>query len=196
MVERDGNFWVENMPLGSGANSLTLTVRDSAGNVAVTNITVLPSDVSLSINMPSSDQLWNQGITVSGTISDWTDYAVWVNGVKATVDGYGNWTAANVDLPAGDALFQARAIPMTDTRRKTGAAAATAAAAPVSSVVRHGDCPRLEQRRSPRRQIHVRRRPIAVAIHRRLHPVHPHRVIRPVADRPAHRYPLVPKLVR
>lgn len=115
MVERDGNFWVENMPLGSGANSLTLTVRDSAGNVAVTNITVLPSDVSLSINMPSSDQLWNQGITVSGTISDWTDYAVWVNGVKATVDGYGNWTAANVDLPAGGtALFQARAIPMTD----------------------------------------------------------------------------------
>jgi hypothetical protein len=41
LVERNGNFWVENLPMANGTNSLTLTVTDSAGNTGTTNITVL-----------------------------------------------------------------------------------------------------------------------------------------------------------
>ena len=84
IVERNGNFWVENLPLVSSTNFLTLTVTDSAGNVAVTNIMVFPSAIGLTITMPDSSQLWSQGITVNGTISDEDNYTVWVNGIKAT----------------------------------------------------------------------------------------------------------------
>lgn len=46
IVERDGNFWVENMSIYC-TNYLTLTVTDSAGNVAITNITISsPSPVT------------------------------------------------------------------------------------------------------------------------------------------------------
>jgi len=115
MVERDGKFWVENLPAVTGTNYLTLTTTDSAGNVAVTNITVLPGAIGLTITLPDGSQLWNQGITVSGTISDSVDYSVWVNGVPASLDGSGNWTATNLDLPTGGtALIQARAILNSD----------------------------------------------------------------------------------
>jgi hypothetical protein len=115
LVERDGSFWVENVPLSAGTNFLTLTVTDSAGNVAVTNILVYPSTVELTIDMPPSDQLWNTTVTVNGSISDSANYTVWVNGNKADFNGDGTWTARNVYLPAGGtALIQARAIPNSD----------------------------------------------------------------------------------
>ncbi len=111
IVERSGNFWVENVPLSGGTNYLTLTVADVVGNVTVTNITVMPGAVGLTITMPDASQLWNQGITVNGTISDSNDYTVWVNGAKATLND-GTWTATNVFLPqGGTAVIQARAIP-------------------------------------------------------------------------------------
>jgi hypothetical protein len=69
----------------------------------------------LTINTPSSDQLWNQNVTVTGTIDDSSDYTVWVNGVMATLNGDGTWTATNVFLPpGGTAVIQARAIPNSD----------------------------------------------------------------------------------
>jgi hypothetical protein len=116
LVERDGKFWVENIPLTDGANALTLTVTDSAGNVAVTNILVYPGTVDLSIDTPPSDQLWNTTVTVNGAISDSANYTVWVNGRKAHLNGDQTWTATNVYLPAGGtALIQARAIPHSDS---------------------------------------------------------------------------------
>ena len=112
LVERDGKFWVENLPLLDGTNELTLTVADVVGNVATTNITVFPGTIALAITVPSPDQLWQQGITVNGAISDSTDYTVWVNGAPATLNGDGTWTATNVWLPAGGtAVIQAQAIP-------------------------------------------------------------------------------------
>ena len=115
LVERDGHFWVENLPLLAGPNYLTLTVTDVVGNVAMTNITVFPGAVALTITAPTPDQLWQQGITVNGTISDATDYTVWVNGVAAAVNGDGTWTASPVYLPrGGTAVLQARAIPNSD----------------------------------------------------------------------------------
>ena len=56
---------------------------------------------SIGINPPSSSVLWNPTITVSGPMSDSTDYTLWVNGTKATLNGDGTWSAANVYLPAG-----------------------------------------------------------------------------------------------
>jgi len=41
--------------------------------VAVTNIVVLPGAIALTITMPDASQLWNQSLTVSGTISDSAD---------------------------------------------------------------------------------------------------------------------------
>ena len=114
-VGRDGNFWVENMALPSGTNYLTLAVTDAAGNVTMTNITVASGFIALNINPPASDQLWSNAIPVTGTISDSSDYTVWVNGVKATLNGDGTWTANNVYLPTGGtAVLQARAIPNSD----------------------------------------------------------------------------------
>lgn len=115
IVGRDGNFWVENLPFDGGTNSLLLTVTDSAGNIATTNITVMPAPVTLTITTPSSDQLWNPTITVTGTISDWTNYSVWVNGVEAVLTNNGAWAASNVYLPTnGTAVLEARAIPNSD----------------------------------------------------------------------------------
>jgi len=114
LVERDGDFWVEDIPLTNGPEQLTLTVTDSAGKVQVMNLTVNPGEVGLTIDMPDASQLWNQGITVTGTITDPADYTVWVNGALATYadDDSGDWTATNVFLPTGGtALIQARAIP-------------------------------------------------------------------------------------
>jgi hypothetical protein len=52
-------------------------------------------------------------ITVNGTLNT-SGYAVWVNGVKATVDG-NEWTAERVPMPeGGTAIIQARAIPLSD----------------------------------------------------------------------------------
>jgi hypothetical protein len=93
IMERTGNFWVENLPLSDGTNFLTLTVTDSAGNVAVTNILVFPGAVGLTIDTPSADQLWNLFVTVTGTISDPDDYTVWVNGVEASSNEDGMWIA-------------------------------------------------------------------------------------------------------
>jgi hypothetical protein len=111
LVERDGKFWVENLPLVGGTNLITITATDAAGNTSVTNISVFPSPVALTIDPPSPDQLWNQTLTVTGTI-DSSDYTVWANGAEASLNGDGTWTATNVYLPpGGTAVIQARAIP-------------------------------------------------------------------------------------
>jgi len=40
LVERNGCFWVENIPLALGANQITLIAKDAAGNSSETNFTV------------------------------------------------------------------------------------------------------------------------------------------------------------
>jgi len=112
LVERTGDFWIENMSLADGANVLALTVTDVAGNIVTTNITVTKSALGLTID-PVSDDPWQDTVTVTGTI-DTGGYTVWLNGVQATQSGT-SWTASNVtNVPGGTAVFQARAIPDTD----------------------------------------------------------------------------------
>jgi hypothetical protein len=107
IVERNGKFWVNNLPL-NGTNTFALTVTDSGGNVATTNVTVIQHPLAITLN-PVSASLWLPKVNVSGTISDAT-YAVWVNGVKGSVNTNGTWTATEVPVtPGGIASFTIRA---------------------------------------------------------------------------------------
>jgi hypothetical protein len=101
IVERNGNFWIQNIPLAAGTNALSITVIDVVSNVVVTNISVVQSPLALAINpVTPSSQLWQPTVNVTGTISD-TTYAIWVNGVKGTNNGDGTWSVANVPVNAG-----------------------------------------------------------------------------------------------
>jgi len=103
LVERSGKFWVENLPLNSGTNTVTLTVTDAAGNATTNSFNVVQSAVTLTVDQFSPDsqlQLWQPTVNLTGTISDPT-YAVWVNGVKGTNNGYGTWSANNVPVNSG-----------------------------------------------------------------------------------------------
>jgi hypothetical protein len=112
LVEREGSFWVENLPLHNGTNSLTLTATDAAGHSMMTNINLVKDDLELTINSLSPSNT-----TVSGAIKE-SGYTVWVNGIKATQKTEGAWQADNVPMirPHSDTtiIVQARAIPNTD----------------------------------------------------------------------------------
>jgi len=104
---------VEDLPLVDGTNILTLIATDAANNSSVTNFTVVKSSVVLTIDDVPEYQLNQETVIVTGTINV-SDHTVWVNGVRATLDG-GAWSAENVPLPrGGKVVIQARAIPDTD----------------------------------------------------------------------------------
>lgn len=108
IVERNGMFWVENLPLTAGTNALTLVAVDAAGNLSSTNLSVVKSSVTLAIDStPTGDDLYKPTGAVSGTVSE-TSYNVTVNGISASVESDGHWTAANVPvLGRGTATFDA-----------------------------------------------------------------------------------------
>ena len=111
LVERDGRFWLENLPLNTGTNSLSITVSNVVGNATVTNISLVPSALTLTMT-PVSDpsQLWQPTVSVGGTISD-ASYAVWADGVKGTNNGDGTWSATVPTTPGGVAIFDVTAYP-------------------------------------------------------------------------------------
>jgi hypothetical protein len=111
VVERSGKFWVQNLPLSSGTNWVTLTAIDAAGNSATTNLTLVRSPISLVIYQPSPNDLYRMTATLTGRVSDPT-YQVTVNGIQAAVDWGGSWTASDVPVnQGGTATFTAVASP-------------------------------------------------------------------------------------
>ena len=112
IVERNGMFWVENLPLAAGTNVVYLTATDAAGNVSSTNLSVVKSSVVITVNSTAEGQdLYKPKGTVSGTISEHS-YTVKVNGVTATVDVDGNWSAEDVpNYGRGTATFDVIAEP-------------------------------------------------------------------------------------
>ena len=50
VVGRDGNFWLENLPLNSGPNLLTVTVTNAAGLPTVTSLTVVQGTQTLTMD--------------------------------------------------------------------------------------------------------------------------------------------------
>jgi hypothetical protein len=99
LVERNGNFWVENLPMSAGISHLTLTVTDSANHTSTTNITVSPCAFTVTMTPIPDDQLWQSKVTATGTISD-SSQSLWINGKKAQVAN-GTWTAENVPMTGG-----------------------------------------------------------------------------------------------
>jgi hypothetical protein len=103
-VGRDGNFWIQNLPLHSGTNTVSLTVQDVVGNTTTTNLTLIQSPVVLTINPVVAGQ-----VTVTGSISQ-TGYTVWVNNVQAALSGT-NWTVQIPPITIGGGSVSAIAVP-------------------------------------------------------------------------------------
>jgi hypothetical protein len=101
LVERYGRFWLENLPLNNGTNYLSITITDVASNSVTTNIVVMKSALTFTINpvTPDSD-LWKPKVNLTGLIND-PNQAVWVNGVKGHNNGHGAWSATNVPTSSG-----------------------------------------------------------------------------------------------
>jgi hypothetical protein len=103
LVESNGKVWAKNLPLGAGANTLTITATDAAGNASTNSLTVYQSGVLVTVDPLS--QLNQASVTVTGTISD-PSYEVTVNGIMATVNSDGTWAADGVPVaPAGAAIL-------------------------------------------------------------------------------------------
>jgi hypothetical protein len=100
LVERSGLVWLQNLPLNSGTNVVTLTAVNGAGNTNSTSISVVQAPAVVTIDPISSDQLSQTNVTVTGTVSDPADNVV-VNGVSANfpVDAY-DWSASGVAVNA------------------------------------------------------------------------------------------------
>jgi hypothetical protein len=111
LVERGGQFWLENLPLNPGTNVITITATDAAGNVTRTNLTLIQGALTLTMDTVNPAQLNQVRVNVTGEISDPT-YSVWVNGVQGTNNGDGTWGATNVPVTAGGtASFDVTAYP-------------------------------------------------------------------------------------
>jgi len=99
VVERDGRFWIEDLPLCEGTNLLSITAVDAWNNMAVTNITVVKSDFGLTVTPIDPEQLYKTAVIVQGTVADHYG-TVWVNGVQA-VNTAGSWEADKVPFNSG-----------------------------------------------------------------------------------------------
>jgi hypothetical protein len=122
LVEREGYFWVEHIPLAQGANSLTITATDAAGNASRTNLVVYKSEGILSIDDVPDASLLREHVTVTGKVSP--AEPVWVNGVRAEVKPDGTWVAKNVPVlspDGGTAVFEATGIPPPEAKPAVGA---------------------------------------------------------------------------
>lgn len=109
VVERDGLFWIEGVPLNAGNNSVTLSSGNAAGYTSVQSLNVNGSPVT--ITMTSHGDITKDRTEVAGHISA-SGYSMWVNGVQATVDASGNWSATGVPAWAGGTTsFQVTAVP-------------------------------------------------------------------------------------
>ena len=132
LVERNHMFWLENVPL-NGTNHVTLQATDAAGNVTVTNFTVKPSSLILTIiSTPTGDDLYKPAGSVSGTVGD-AGATVTVNGMTATV-----YPTANADSTYD---WSADAVPNNGKGTATfdaSAAAANGQATAVNSSVELG----------------------------------------------------------
>ena len=101
---RDGIFWIENVPLSAGTTMLALTAINATG-VTTTDFTLIQSSVGLSVNAVQA------GDTTAEVAIDTSGYTVWVNGVQATNNGDGTWTAQNTPIGIGGGLVQVTAVP-------------------------------------------------------------------------------------
>ena len=102
-VPAGGGTYSLTVDLAEGPNTLTVTVKDSAGNTseAAVSITLDATPPAVKIVSPSADSYTKgQETAVSGTISDATATGVTVNGITAAVSG-GSFSVSSLPLVEG-----------------------------------------------------------------------------------------------
>jgi len=106
LVEGDGQVWVNNLPLGIGNNTVTVTAGLASGATASQTFSVVGNDVGLVIDPLT--QLNQSKVTVTGSVGDPANDCVFVNGVQAYYpDESGDWEADNVPVsPGGTAVIK------------------------------------------------------------------------------------------
>ncbi|MGP8199558.1 MAG: hypothetical protein ACLQU4_08675 [Limisphaerales bacterium] len=100
LVEQNGSFWIENVRLGTGTNYLTITATNAAGYGSATNLVILQTPITLTITSVDFNDPSFPTATVDGTLSGSTDMVL-VNGIQATNNGDGTWTACCVPVGIG-----------------------------------------------------------------------------------------------
>ena len=123
LIEQNGSFWIENVPLGSGTNYLTITATNSAGFGSATSIVVVQSPIILTISSVSFNDPISPTATVNGTLSGSSDNVL-VNGIEATNNGDGTWTAYYV--PVGESGTATITVEATASGSGTAAISADA----------------------------------------------------------------------
>jgi len=109
-VQQDGSWWIENVLIAGGTNYIAVAATNSAGYGTMSNIVICQSPISLTINSVNFDNPVGPTATVSGSLSG-SDDTVVVNGVAATNNGDGNWTAYLIPVGmSGTAAITAEAI--------------------------------------------------------------------------------------
>lgn len=118
LVERNGYFWIEDIPLALAANQITLTATDAAGNRSETNFTIIGFDGPIITMDPvTPPDLWKQFIDVTGRVTP-PNHDVWINGLQAKVETDGTWWAKSVPVLSpngGTAVFDMSAVPKSGT---------------------------------------------------------------------------------
>jgi len=96
IVEANGKVWVNDLPLDSGTNLVTVTAINAVGS-STAELSVVKSPVAVSMDPLSTNQLNQPFVAVTGTI-DSSGYDVWVNGIQAMVNDDGTWEADGVPV--------------------------------------------------------------------------------------------------
>ena len=99
-LERDGNIWIDRVPLHAGTNHFALVAGNWVGNTTNLNFTVIQSSADWTVTPLTQDDLKYGNATVRGTVAD-PGAVITVNGIQGTNDGNGNWAAPQVPLPPG-----------------------------------------------------------------------------------------------
>jgi len=124
IIERNGYFWFEQIPLALGSNSISLTASDAAGNSFTTNF-VICGVSSPAITMdPVDDKLFlKQFIVVTGKV-DPSCQELWINGAQARIAPDGTWEAMEVPVYSpnwgGTMIFSMTAVERGSGNRKIG----------------------------------------------------------------------------
>ncbi len=110
LVERNGTFWVKNIPILAKINELTFIATDAAGNSSRSNLTIYKSDVEFVIeSTPTGDDLHKPFGVVTGHVMP--GYDVYVNGAKAVVEPTGHWHADKAPIYGENiATFEVTAV--------------------------------------------------------------------------------------
>ncbi len=99
-VEADGAFWIEGVPLAAGTTVVNVTAVNGAGYSASASLAVTQSTISLSLY---SVHLYDPSAPTARITGNFSGYSgpIWVNGVQASTNTFGQWLADNVPVGTG-----------------------------------------------------------------------------------------------